>query len=72
MRILDFFCTHCGNSENEVVVKRYDEIVTCKICNEPMQRKYSATTYNFRPSSGTTVPQHLLGGGNKAAFYPPD
>lgn len=69
MIILDFFCPNCGNSLSDVVVKNCDEIILCQICNEKMERKYSATKYSFRPESKTPVPPGLIGGGEKARFY---
>lgn len=66
--VVDFQCTKCGASEQDVIIKNHEEIVTCKICEEPMQRIFSGTVYKTRPSSGTPVPPHLLGGGERANF----
>jgi predicted nucleic acid-binding Zn ribbon protein len=65
--ISDYNCKHCGNSENDVLIKNSEEVVLCKICNEPMERTYSVT--KFTPlRKGTPYPTHLIGGGNRASF----
>ena len=68
MIVLDFQCKGCGNSKKDVLVKTYDETIQCEVCDARMERMYTGTVYTSRPSSGTPVPQHLLGGGNKANF----
>lgn len=69
MIILDFFCKKCGNQKDEVVVKNSEEVITCEQCNETMDRLFSKTKYNFRPTSGTQVPTKLLGRGNERARF---
>jgi len=69
MIILDFYCKKCGNQKDEVLVKNSEEVIICEQCNEHMDRLYSKTKYNFRPSSGTPVPTSILGKGNERARF---
>ena len=67
--LADFFCKKCGNSEDDVLLKDSEEVHTCLMCNEPMERKFSGTIYKPKGRPGTPYPTHLLGrGANRAGF----
>lgn len=49
MKLYDYNCEHCGNTELDILVKETDEVVLCKLCNEPMTRLFPTLTVKTPP-----------------------
>lgn len=45
MPLLDYFCSNCNHTFEELV-KEHDKEVLCPKCGKPSQRKWSGTIYS--------------------------
>ena len=55
MPIFDYKCK-CGAKKNNNLVKKYDDVVTCGVCNEPMQKliNYAPAVHGLVDNNYTT------------------
>lgn len=65
MKIFDYSCPECGHAEVDKLVEKYDEEVTCPICDHKMTKLFSGISIKKdRLGNDHRIDPNIIGGGD--------
>ena len=51
MPFFNYDCTECGQTVENVMVKKHDEVVLCPVCNKPLVKQLSMFNFQIEPAT---------------------